>query len=188
MKQILFATSNERKIGEARLGCQDFDIEVVPIKLDIDEIQHHDPIAISTHKAAEAFRLAGKPVVVTDTSWSIPALGGFPGGYMKDVAIWFQPEDFIHLMNSKQDRRISFTETITYIDARTTRTFSQQYWGEIVEAPRGAKGNSIELVAAFDGFTLAERHDQGRFSHDPKEYIWYQFAQWYAGQDAAKAA
>ena len=40
--------------------------------------------------------LAGEAaIVVADTSWSIPSLNGFPGGYMKDVAEWFTPEDFI---------------------------------------------------------------------------------------------
>ena len=179
MKEILFATGNERKIGEARLACQDFGITVKQIKLVIDEIQSHDPIEISQHKANEAFKQAKSGVVITDTSWSIPALNGFPGGYMKDVAEWFTPEDFITLIASKKDRRISFTETIIYQDDTRTKTFSKEYFGEIVTTPRG-NGESIEQVAEFDGFTLGEQHDKGRFSHDPKDYIWYQFAQWYA--------
>lgn len=98
MKKILFATGNERKIGEAKAACDDFGIEVEQVDLDIDEIQAHDPTVIAKHKAQEAYKQVNEPVVVTDTSWNIPVLGGFPGGYMKDVSAWFEPQDFISLM------------------------------------------------------------------------------------------
>ena len=185
MKQILFATTNDRKLSEARAACKDFGIEVVQIELSIDEIQHHDPNAISIRKAADAFKLAEGPVVVTDTSWAIPALNGFPGGYMKEVAQWFTSDDFLKLMNGQENRQLTFTESITYKDAHTSRTFSQQYAGQFAESPRG-KGNSIERIAEFDGYTIAERHDQGRNSHDPKDYIWYQFARWFSDYEPSK--
>lgn len=179
MKYITLATTNQRKVGEAKAALQDFNIEVRSIKLDIIEIQSPDPIAIAKAKAKEAFRLAGEPVVVTDTSWSIPALGGFPGGYMHEISIWFKSSDFINLIKNYQDKRISFTETIVYQDAKQTKIFSQEFWGQIINTPRGKTGNPIEKIAEFDGFTLAERHDQGRFSHDPKDYVWYKFGEWF---------
>ena len=179
MKEILFATSNQRKISEARAACDSFDIKINQLEVNIDEIQHHDSMFISRHKASEAFKFVGKPIVITDTSWNIPAVNGFPGGYMKDVAQWFSPEDFINLVYVKQDKRISFTETVVYQDENEVKIFSQEYWGVIAENPRG-NGNSIERVAEFEGFTIAEKHDQGGFSHDPKDYIWNQFAQWYS--------
>jgi XTP/dITP diphosphohydrolase len=179
MLKISFATHNSRKLGEARAACADFDIEVEQVKLEIDEIQHHDSLEISEHKASEAYRLVKKPVVITDTSWNIPALNGFPGGYMKDVEQWLSPEDFIHLVSTKDDKRISFTETIVYRDAKTMKIFSQQYWGTITDHPRG-KGSTIEQIAEFAGRTIAECHNQGAFSHNPKDYIWYQFAKWFS--------
>lgn len=182
MKYITLATTNQRKIGEAKAGLDDFGIEVRPIKLDITEIQSADPVAIAKHKAKEAFRLTKKAVTVTDTSWSIPALGGFPGGYMKDVATWFRPEDFINLIKDYDDRRVSFTETIVYQDAEQTKIFSQEFVGQIAETPRGDTAWSIEQIAEFDGFTIAERRNQGRFSHDPKDYIWYKFGEWFVGE------
>ena len=81
MQTIKFATGNQRKIAEANAACKDFDIIIEPIQVDIYEIQHHDPLEVAKHKAHAAYRAAGEPVVVTDTSWSIPALNGFPGGY-----------------------------------------------------------------------------------------------------------
>lgn len=60
MKTILFATHNKRKIGEARLGCQLFNVKVKPIKLDIEEIQSLDPKNIAKHKAKMAYLLVKK--------------------------------------------------------------------------------------------------------------------------------
>lgn len=177
MKHIIFATTNPRKIGEANAALKDFDIVAEPKQLEIDEIQDSNPVRIAENKAKEAYRLVGKPVVITDTSWEIPALNGFPGGYMKDVNNWFKPSDFVNLLNDYEDKTISFIESIVYQDAEQTKVFSQKYSGVVVDKPRGT-GNSIEQIAEFDGFTIGERQQQGRFSHDPKEYIWYQFGQW----------
>jgi len=181
MNTFLFSTGNERKIKEARAGCDLFGIEVVPTALEFDEIQSHDPINISKRKADDAFALVDAPaVVVADTSWSIPALKGFPGGYMKDVYAWFEPEDFINLVKNKADKTIIFIETIVYKDEHEVKIFSKQYTGVIADSPRGENGNSIDKVAEFDGKTLAESHDLGTTSHDPKEYVWYEFAEWFS--------
>lgn len=180
MKRILFATGNRRKVGEARLGCEPFDIEIVNRAFDIDEIQSKDPQKISEHKARAAYTLAGEPVVVTDTFWNIPALNGFPGAYMKDVAEWFVEQDFLNLIANKNDARICFSENITYYDGAELKQFSNEYWGEIV-APRGT-GNAIENVAEFEGKTLGERREEGGFSHKPEEFVWWKFAMWFSGR------
>jgi len=182
MKHIILVTGNGRKLGEAKAALKDFDIGVSNIKLDIDEIQARNPIAIAKHKANEAFNQINKPVVVTDTSWDIPTLNGFPGGYMKDVADWFMPRDFIVLLSSHKDKSISFMETIVYQDDKQTKVFSQKFRGIIADKPRGT-GNSIEQLAEFDGYTIGERQQKGRFSYDPKDYVWYKFAQWFVRQD-----
>jgi non-canonical purine NTP pyrophosphatase (RdgB/HAM1 family) len=181
VKTILFVTGNQRKVGEAQAACDDFVITVKQLTLEIDEIQSHDPLAISTHKVERAFELAKAPVVVTDTSWNIPALGGFPGGYMKDVAQWFSPQDFLNLIHPKQDKSVSFTEVIAYKDSHQTKIFQKEFWGEFASEPRGI-GLSIEQVAIFEGHTLGERRAQGTFSHDPKDYVWYDFARWFAAR------
>lgn len=177
MKSIIFVTSNQRKLGEARLACDLYDIEIISQSYDIDEIQSSDPRQVTEHKARAAYVAAGQPIVVTDTCWSIPALHGFPGAYMKDVANWFNEQDFLNLMADKDDTRISFTENIAYYDGETLQFFSKEFWGHIVP-PRGT-GNSIENVAEFEGKTLGERRLEGGYSHKPEDYVWVDFAKWY---------
>ena len=180
MKSIIFVTGNQRKLDEARLACDLYGIEIVNQVFDIDEIQSFNPRQVTEHKARAAYDLAGRPVVVTDTCWSIPALGGFPGAYMKDVANWFSEQDFLNLMTDKDDSRISFTENIVYCDGETLQFFSKEFWGQVVP-PRGT-GNSIENVAEFEGKTLGERRAEGGVSHAPEDYAWIDFAKWYTNR------
>ncbi len=181
MNSIIIVTGNKRKIGEAKLALQDFGIKLDSMQLEIDEIQSRDPVAIATRKAEDAYRVIKKPLVVTDTFWNIPALHGFPGGYMKDVSDWLSVDDFIKLMQDYDDKTISFTESIAYIDGTQTKVFSEEYFGKIADASRG-NGSSIEQLAEFDGYTIGEQNMNGRFSHGPKDYVWYKFAKWFKEQ------
>lgn len=147
--------------------------------MNVKEIQSRDLAEIAREKAVATFRSLRKPVVVTDTSWNIPALGGFPGGYMKDVAAWFTPDDYWNLVKDKGDKRISFIESVVYQDERRQQMFSKEYWAMIVNPPRGI-GVSIERVAEFDGFTLGEYRQQANFSHKPEDYVWWEFASWFS--------
>lgn len=93
MKTVFLATSSQRKIAEATETLKPFNIEIKPVAVHVEEIQHPDPREIARAKARTAFALLEQPVVVQDTSWNIPALGGFPGGYMKDVSTWLSTDN-----------------------------------------------------------------------------------------------
>lgn len=179
MNKLLFATGNIRKLGEAKLSCDLFGIDVEQVQLDIDEIQSHDPLVISKHKAESAYRLTNRPVVINDAFWSIPALNGFPGGYMKDVMHWFVPEDFLALMRNKQDRSVIITDCVIYKDSKTLKVFTQEITGIISIEPKG-DGNSIEQLTIIDNLTIAEHHNLGQFSQKPEDQVWYDFAKWFS--------
>lgn len=181
MKSIVFVTGNNRKIGEAKSSCDLFDILVNQKRIVSDEIQSHDPLKIAKHKAMKAYESLNLPLVIHDAFWSIPGLGGFPGGYMKDVAEWFAPEDFISIMGNKDDRRVIITECIVYKDSDIIKTFTKDFIGKMGAISAG-NGNSIEQVAIFNGHTLAEHHDLGQFSEKPQDLIWYDFAKWYSNK------
>ena len=179
MKKITLVTTNKRKLKEAKLGCELYGIKVVQAELEFDEIQSPDFIKIAKNKAMQAYNIVNEPVVVTDTAWNIPALNGFPGAYMKEVARWLEADDFLRLLSNKKDKRICFIESICYKDSNTTKLFSKEYWGKIV-GPRSKTGISIEQIAEFNGHTLSEKLDNGLTSHLPQDYVWYEFAQWFS--------
>ena len=178
--KVLLGSGNARKLGEARLGCAPYGISVELVAVAFREMQSTDPVAIAVDKSRQAFAQVGRPVLVADTFWAIPALNGFPGAYMKEVTRWFGPQDFLNLLAPYANRRILLTETVVFVAADgETQVFCGEYWGEITPEPRG-DGLPVEQVVAFGGETIAERRNRGLFSHDPEEFIWAEFARWYA--------
>lgn len=182
MNHIIFATGNSRKIIEATSTLEPLGITVEPRAIDIDEIQHHDPAEITKAKARAAYEVIHEPIVVQDTNWSVPALGGFPGGYMKDVAEWFAPEDWLALMARHQDRTIYCHEHVVYFDGEHLEHFSHTYTGTFAPEARGATGNSIEKTACLYGdMTLSEMFNaKGVASAGEVLEHWKLFGEWYA--------
>lgn len=179
---LLFVTGNTSKFYEASSVCKEFGIELTQTTADIDEIQHHDPITITKAKAESAFRAMGRPIVVNDSSWSIPAYNGFPGGYMKDVTSWLSTEDFIYLMKNKPDKRIILTETVVYMDEHNTEFFVYKRTGQLIDEPRGKSLPTFTRILVMDGedMTVSQVFDQGNWEIIEERYKhWYDFARWY---------
>lgn len=184
---VTLVTTNPRKLREAQRACAPWGITIKQQSFDIDEIQAHDPMKIAQHKAEEAFRrTGGAATVINDAFWSIPALKGFPGGYMKDVWQWFEAEDFLNLMHGKKDRTIIATDTVIYKDANQTKVFVKEVSCIVADQPRG-KGNSIEQVVQMPGGkTIAELHESGEAVVLPEDDAWVAFAQWFSQRKTGK--
>lgn len=189
MRTIAFVTGNVRKIEEASAILQPYNIAVEQLPLDVVEIQHHDPIEITKAKAQAAYKIAGRPIVVNDSTWQIPTLGGFPGGYMKDVANWLSADDFLALMRSKQDTRILLREVVAYCDGDNLQLFTADFTGHFITEPRGKAGVSFNSVVVMDyagGKTIAESfdaRDTQNMQPQPKQNVhWQKFAEWFAAQ------
>ena len=187
-KHINLVTGNPRKIEEATATLSQYDIAVEIINLDIDEIQHRDPLKITEAKVRAAYEKVGEPVVVNDSNWEVPALGGFPGGYMKDIAHWLTPEDFLALLRDKDDWQIILHDIVAYYDGHNLQTFIFDQSGKFVAPPRGKSGASVNKIITMDGsngLTMSEvfdQRDQGLAVRTDTLQQWHQFAQWYIAQ------
>jgi len=183
MKEILFATGNSRKIEEANNTLSTYDINVKAIKIDIDEIQHNDPAEITKSKVRAAFEVTHAPVVVSDTSWEIPALGGFPGGYMKNISSWFDTEDWLALMARHEDKTIYCHEHVAYFDGEELQHFVSTYEGKFINEARGRidESESFErAVILYGDKTMAEQLAQGDIASAGESLEhWKQFAEWF---------
>jgi len=186
-KLITFATGNPHKLEEAKSVLKGYGIVVEPLQIDIDEIQHHDPLKITEAKVKAAYEKVGQPVVVNDSSWEIPALGGFPGGYMKDVVGWFTAEDFLALMKDKNDRRIILHDVVAYCDGDKLKVFRFDRDGVFVSKPRG-EGVSMNQVVSMEGsggLTIAEEfaHRCNDKNIDPTNFQhWQKIGSWFANE------
>ena len=138
MKEVLFVTTNPRKVGEADQSLRSFGIVTKPTKVEVDEIQSLDPAKITIAKAIAAYAVLELPVVVSDISWNIPALGGFPGGYMKHMGLWLSEQDWLNLM-APHDRTIVCQDHIAYHDGTNTEHFPQNAKAYSLPSLKGQK-------------------------------------------------
>lgn len=186
MKRIIFATGNQRKVQEATRTLGPLGISLSSHVVAIHEIQHTNPAVIAKQKARDAYSTLQQPVVVSDTSWSIPALSGFPGGYMKDISAWWQPEDWLQIMARHSDKTIYCNEHIAYFDGTELQHFQHAYTGHFIKGKHGG-GNypdvsSLEQVVCLYGDkTMAEMYDEtGIASAGETLHHWQQFGEWYS--------
>ena len=187
MKTVYFATTNQEKLKNAQIVCVEAGIAVEPIALNIDEIQSEYPELIVKDKAKRAFELQGKPIVVSDDSWSIKALNGFPGPYMKSINHWFSPEDFLRLMHGIEDRRIILHQYLAYASDESTKVFKTESFGEIVQSVREGEqalpSQAVIAIDSDDGKTIAEALTQDdetiRQRYKKRRDVWHDFAEWY---------
>lgn len=179
---LYYITGNENKFAIAKKYLGDLDVEIVQKDLNMTEIQSHSPEAVARDKAEKAYAMLKQPLFVSDHFWSITALNGFPGAYMKYMNEWLTPQDLLNLMQDKENREIILTEALCYIDAKRTKFFSSQHVGHIL---REARGNWLPIMVVTsltpDNKSLAEKlnADPDNPSVLLEDQIWKEFAEWY---------
>ncbi len=176
---ILYITSNKNKIETANRLLKPFNIKVEGKKVDgIIEPQTENIEEISENKAKQAFQIVQKPLIVSDASWIIPALNGFPGPYMAYVNRWFTPEDFLNLMKDKGNKEIILRECVTYIDKNQIVTFTSDTKGYFLNEKSGS-ATSLDQVVSFreDGKSIAQCENKG-ISRIPQNDLWNKVGEW----------
>lgn len=183
--KVNFVTGNDRKFTVAESICKSAGIEIERFVFDIDEIQGEDPESIITDKVKKAYELIGEPVVVGDDSWSISALNGFPGAYMKSINHWFETEDFLNLLKDKKDRSVLLIRYLAYYDGLEVVLFRQDSPGQIAKEIKGNSSipwRNICQLDADDGLTLAEIDEAGLLGSADrnKKHIdpWHDLVKW----------
>src|SRR5574339_1299122 len=81
LSNVLFASSNKNKYGEAKDILTKFGISLKFFKCVLQEMQADTLEEIAFHKALDAFSRCSKPVIIEDDGLFINALNGFPGPY-----------------------------------------------------------------------------------------------------------
>lgn len=184
MKPIIFCTGNAEKYANAELVCKSYGIDIAQQPLEIDEIQSENVKAILEDKLRKAYELVRRPVVVSDDSWEIPGLNGFPGPYMKSINTWLSPEDYLRLTLPLEDRSIYLVQWLGYADGKTIRTFELKTKGTLLKDIKGKYGSANHKLVSLDGDngkSIAEIYDLG-LNHEERAVSqnWHEFAEWYS--------
>lgn len=183
-----FATTNPEKLHIAQMQSQKHGLTLVQVSMpDIHEIQAEDARIIIEHKARAAYEALGEPVVVSDDSWNIPALNGFPGPYMKSINHWFTSDDFLRLMHGITERQVYIQQYLAYADHATCIVFHADIPGTILAEARGnnTRAPIMNVVAMDDdnGLSVTEAYEQG-WANNPERYAkrpdaWAALSEWY---------
>lgn len=180
MHKITFVTGNEYKLAGARRVCEAFDITVDQAVLDIVEIQSEEGEPIARDKAQKAYDILQKPLVVTDDTWLVPALGGFPGPYMRSVNHWFGPQNWLDLTARLEDKTVILRQIAVYQDEHGQRLFTYDITGKFLDEARGPQESSNDCIVSFndEGLSSAELRAQGKSPIGDKQTVWHEFAPW----------
>lgn len=184
---IVFATTNPEKFTIAQFLCTKAGVPIKQVKLDVDEIQSEDGDAIAIAKAIASYKVYGKPLVISDDTWEIPALGGFPGPYMKSMNHWFSTKDFLRLLGGITDRTILLHQRLVYIDESGHKLFTASKHGTVLTETRTPNARapwmSIASMEGDNGLTIAEvfangkEVDERRLENRP--HAWRELITWY---------
>jgi non-canonical purine NTP pyrophosphatase (RdgB/HAM1 family) len=144
MNELIFATTNSGKAATLQewLDRYAIDIRVTQRPLDLVEQQADDALEVAQAKAVLAYEQLRAPLVVDDSAFHIPALGGFPGVYQKYIIETIGAAGIIKLMEEVEDRSVYFISNLVYCDAKGVQhCFSDSHYdGTVAMAydPQGA--------------------------------------------------
>lgn len=181
MRTLTFVTGNDNKFHTARLILQGNNIQLDQASFDIDEIQGEDGKVIALDKAHKAFDILGEPLVISDDSWSISGLSGWPGPYMKSMNHWLTIDDFLRLTSPLKDRTVTLHQIAVYQDKKGQKVFTHNITGRLLQNatdfPTIPWMNLISLTE--DGRSLAEvRHTDPEQLASENTNVWHEVAQW----------
>lgn len=182
MPPLIFVTGNAEKFEIAQAVCEPLGLRLVQRKLDIDEIQGEDSEVVIRDKVRRAYEIVQQPLVVSDDSWNIPGLNGFPGPYMKSMDHWFTPQDFLNLTRPLKDRRIILLQLLVYQDENRQHVFRQEHTATLLTEAKGSYGKPLQKVVAMpgdEGLSIAEAYDRGTVHADRDVAAgWRRLAAW----------
>jgi len=151
--RLLFATTNENKLREAREILGE---EIESVSLDLPEPQSLDVAEVAKAKALAAREALSDPdatVLVEDSGIVFGAWNGLPGALTK----WFLGavgnEGILSMLKGETDRsaRAVCAVAVALPDEAGARVFVGEVAGFVAEAPRGAGGFGWDAIFVPEG-------------------------------------
>lgn len=174
---LYFASSNQNKFEEARSTLATFGMPLKLFKCNLEEIQAETLQEVAQHKAAQAYRLCSKPVIVEDAGLFIKSLKGFPGPYSSFVFDTIGNRGILKLL-SKQ-RRATFRSVIAYCEREgDVMLFESDVEGKISKKLQGKRwGFDPIFIPEGKTLTYSQLKNKNQISH--RFLALKKFANWY---------
>ena len=168
-RELVFVTGTTRKFENAKQHFKNTGIKLIQEKLDTIEIQSTEVAQVAKFSAKDASKIINKPLIKVDVGFSIEALKGFPGPYIKFINDWLEPKKILKLMKNEPNRNCYFESVVAcYIPGKEIVTFSDRTYGKIIEEVQGENGWGIDRVFMPDGY----QKTLGEMSEEEQKAIW----------------
>jgi XTP/dITP diphosphohydrolase len=153
MKQVHLLTGNPDKIKAANLIFNKHEVEVLPLGLDIPEIQANTSAEIARSMVERAYKMTGKPTIREDHSFYIKELG-FPGPFMAYTDKTISPQQLLKILDTLESREAYFELGAAYCDkSGKVHEFSYQVPIMMSTEIRGTDKLRWERLMMFPGDT-----------------------------------
>ncbi len=186
MPELTFVTGNDDKFITCQHVCAKYGITLMRESPEIDEVQSEDSMYIACKKAEAAYHLLQRPLVVSDDTWEITSLNGFPGSYMKSMNHWLTVDDFLRLLAPMSDRSCTLRQYLVYQDGTEQKVFTNEVRGEILTEARGdisTPWTALVSLEGDNGLTIAEvRAAQRDRSDRGAADVWRGLLDWYTAR------
>jgi XTP/dITP diphosphohydrolase len=155
---IRFVSGNKYKLEEASSILAQAGVNVIPLKITVEELQTENTERLVKDKTLKAFREVGRPLFVEHTGLYLNHLQGLPGGLTQIFWDTLEEKKFAELFGTVPDPSVTAKTLIGYTDARQFFFFSGEVRGRIAPQPRGPTGFQWDCVFIPEGFeqTFAE--------------------------------
>lgn len=133
--------------------------------LELDEIQAPTTREVALAKARLAYARLARPVIVEDAGIELPALGGFPGPFIK---FWEQLGGLNSICRAADglgDRRVIAVCALAICDEQGAEVVEGRVHGTLASEPRGTNGFGWDAIFIADG----ERRTFGELSGAEKD-------------------
>lgn len=156
--KICFVTRNACKAEEVNTILSGAGVSVVPVSLEINELQTKCIDLIARDKVLKAFEEVGRPVFVEHTGIYIDSLNGFPGGLTQVFWDTLEADKFSELFGNLSQTGVTAKTIIAYCDAKEIHVFEGEVKGNVSPEPRGDRTFQWDCVFIPEGFdrTFAE--------------------------------
>lgn len=172
MHSVHLLTGNPDKIKAANLIFNQHNIEILPLELDIPEIQATTSLEIARHMVEQAYSMTGKPTIREDHSFFIKELG-FPGPFMAYADKVVDVDHLLKILATLDSREAYFELGAAYVDMNgIVHEFSYRVPIVMSEEARGNEKLRWERLMMFphDTRTFAELDADDRLEVWTKNY------------------
>ncbi len=147
---ITLVTGNDGKWNLAVAQLAPFGIELQRATFELPEIQSFDSAEIAAESVKLACAKVGGPVMVTDVTYDLKALKGFPGPFARYTNSYLTPGDFLRMMEGKTDRSFEIVEVLAYCEPGSEPVvFRSSMYGTIAEEAHGER--LMDSITILDG-------------------------------------